>query len=99
MSRLHQSKTQRHLHTKCWHCLCFISSMIVKTLAARNAEKKNIDFKCSTCGMEIFPAEIYYTLCVHMETREANTDNIDILEIRPLAFRCRLCEEKGIRVC
>ena len=73
--------------------------MIEKTLTAGQKGKKSDDVKCSSCGSEIFPEEIYYTLCVHMETRDASTDKINILEIRPLAFRCRLCEEKGIGVC
>jgi len=73
--------------------------MIEKNSSVIEREKKSSDVKCSSCGSEIFPEEIYYTLCVHMEKRDASTDQINILEIKPLAFRCRFCEEKGISVC
>jgi hypothetical protein len=73
--------------------------MIEKTLTTIQKGKKSSDVKCSTCGSEIFPEEIYYAFCVHMETRDTTTDKMNILEIRPLAFRCRLCEEKWIGVC
>jgi hypothetical protein len=73
--------------------------MTAKNLKAGQSEKKSSDMNCSDCGSAIFPEEIYYTLCVHMETRNASTDKINILEIRPIAFRCRLCEEKWISVC
>jgi hypothetical protein len=73
--------------------------MIEKTPSVSERKRRSSDLKCSSYGSEIFPLEIYYTLCVHMETRATSTDKINILEIRPLAFRCRLCEEKGIGVC
>ena len=65
---------------------------------ARGGEESS-NIICSYCGSDIFPEEIYYTLCVHMEKRDPSTDKINILEIRPLTLRCKMCEEIGISVC
>ncbi len=54
---------------------------------------------CSSCGVEIYPEEIFYSLCIHMERRDAASGNIRILEIRPLEFRCQHCAEKRVAVC
>jgi hypothetical protein len=55
--------------------------------------------KCNICGSEIFPEEIYYTLCMHIEKQESTTENISIIDMKPLEFRCKLCAERGIVVC
>jgi len=55
--------------------------------------------KCSCCGWEIFPEEIYYALCVHIEVQDPKIQDVRILDMQPLEFRCRLCAETAISVC
>jgi hypothetical protein len=68
-------------------------------LSAPKGTMRGGTIRCSSCGNDIFPHEIYYTLCIHMETRDSMTEAISVLEITRIAFQCRLCQEKGIGVC
>lgn len=72
--------------------------MRIETDRKPEAEKSR-SLACCSCGMEIFPEEIYYTLCVHREQRDSNNGRISIIGMRPLAFYCRFCEEKRAVVC
>ncbi|MFH1704188.1 MAG: hypothetical protein ABIB41_12335 [Nitrospirota bacterium] len=73
---------------------------VMEKITARTQEmQKETHMRCNVCGIEIFPREIYYALCVHMEMQKALSENVRIFEIKPLEFQCRFCAERGVSTC
>ena len=79
--------------------LALMINMIHERATDLRNEKQETDKVCCSCGASIKIDDIYYALCVHMEMWDPVEEQIVILEMDHLEFKCRLCAEDTFGRC
>jgi len=55
--------------------------------------------KCSVCGAEVLPFEMFYTITMNYSMAGTTESDIKVYDMMPLSCLCQMCGDTKAKVC